>query len=64
MKKTLALVLALLMVLALVPTAFAADTHIVGSDNYDVKVTFNAKEVGSVEDKFKDSYTASGKAPL
>ena len=63
MKKTLALVLALMMVLALVPAAFAATTTNVSSDSYDVKVTFDPETVGSVEDAFKGEYKASGKAP-
>jgi len=62
MKKTLALVLALMMVLALVPAAFAATTTNVSSDSYDVKVTFAPAGIGSVE-TFDGEYKASGKVP-
>ena len=56
MKKTLALVLALLMVLALVPTAFAADEYKVTAE-VDLVPNF-----GSVE-SYKNTFTASGTAP-
>ena len=60
MKKTLALVLALMMVLALVPAAFAASTTNVSSNSYDVKVTFAPAGIGSVE-TFDGEYKASAR---
>ncbi len=71
MKKTLALVLALVMVLALVPAAFA-DSGTVQSDSYDLTVEFDVHDNGSVEvdgmvgadtPTFQTKYTKSGKTP-
>lgn len=63
MKKTLALVLALMMVLALVPTAFAAVASNVSSDSYKVTVTYTSKPIGSMDEEFKSTFEASGKVP-
>ena len=63
MKKTLALVLALLMVLALVPTAFAAVASNVSSDSYKVTVTYTPVTIGSMDEKFQSTFEASGKVP-
>ena len=64
MKKTLALVLALLMVLALVPTAFAKVTYTT-NDNYKVKVEVTKESIGSIEfDKYLDfTDEDTGKSP-
>ena len=64
MKKTLALVLALLMVLALVPTAFAKVTYTT-NDNYKVKVEVAKESIGSIEyDKYLDfTDEDTGKSP-
>ena len=54
MKKTLALVLALLMVLALVPTAFAKN-DVTGNDSYTVKVQAIGQDNNSIEyDEYMD----------
>ena len=75
MKKTLALVLALLMVLALVPSAFA--TTILTDDaehKIEVTVTIDQKDIESIEickangwtesgDEVYKTFTATGKNP-
>ena len=63
MKKTLALVLALMMVLALVPTAFAAVASNVSSDSYKVTVTYTPVNIGSMDEDFQSTFEASGKVP-
>lgn len=62
MKKILALALALIMVLALVPTSFAASITYVNSDSYTLTAKVSYKEYGSLE-THKEKFEAKGSTP-
>ncbi len=65
MKKTLALVLALIMVLALVPAAFAQDIHTITPGEYEVSVQFQSNGADSVDANYLKTatFSAKGTAP-